>query len=325
MFLSKKTLQRALQELALLDGGSQKQGLTQKVSTIRHFFALDAYCKKTNSNSLDCSSAAGSKQGKDEFISEVKNVVGLDGSHYTTNFIATKTESDCNVGSNFFSAGAVKISANSSVPVDYPSRGGMLPVIQASSCIIKPHPQAYSNLCSYFPTGGLKAAIFLWLARGNSNFSGSRSNVYSDLQTAVSLRYSSNLIASVFPTQQDVDQLIAAIPDSDLFDQNQAILSTSDFSSPSIPMPTTTTTPPTSIPLKRQRIVFGAPGTGKSWKLNNEAHTYFADADIERVTFFRNYSYGAFVGSYKPVMVNHDIEYAYQPGPFMRTLTNALS
>ncbi|MGV2874850.1 AAA family ATPase [Macrococcus capreoli] len=49
----------------------------------------------------------------------------------------------------------------------------------------------------------------------------------------------------------------------------------------------------------KQRIFFGAPGTGKSYKLNCEAKDDFKH-NYDRVTFHPNYSYGNFVGSFKP-------------------------
>lgn len=76
------------------------------------------------------------------------------------------------------------------------------------------------------------------------------------------------------------------------------------------------------------RIVFGAPGTGKSFQLQYESKENKSDspfAYIERVTFHPDYSYGQFVGSYKPVSDDDGrIRYEYVPGPFMRTLVNAL-
>lgn len=53
------------------------------------------------------------------------------------------------------------------------------------------------------------------------------------------------------------------------------------------------------------RIIFGAPGTGKSFRLNKEAsESNFAE--ITRVTFHPDYSYSQFVGTYKPVMVKRE-------------------
>ena len=56
----------------------------------------------------------------------------------------------------------------------------------------------------------------------------------------------------------------------------------------------------------RNRILFGAPGTGKSYTLNQEAVDLLGEGneyDYERVTFHPDYSYANFVGTYKPVMV----------------------
>lgn len=61
----------------------------------------------------------------------------------------------------------------------------------------------------------------------------------------------------------------------------------------------------------RNRIIFGAPGTGKSYTLNHELKTLLGENnedDYERVTFHPDYSYANFVGSYKPVMVDDSFE-----------------
>lgn len=76
----------------------------------------------------------------------------------------------------------------------------------------------------------------------------------------------------------------------------------------------------------RNRILFGAPGTGKSFRLNKEKDELLNDGgEYERVTFHPDYSYANFVGTYKPVMGKDDeIAYKYVPGPFMRIYVKAL-
>lgn len=80
----------------------------------------------------------------------------------------------------------------------------------------------------------------------------------------------------------------------------------------------------------RNRILFGAPGTGKSYSINEDKDKLLVDGgEYERVTFHPDYSYANFVGTYKPVPCkDHDdkdvITYEYVPGPFMRTLVKAL-
>lgn len=95
----------------------------------------------------------------------------------------------------------------------------------------------------------------------------------------------------------------------------------------------------------RNHIYFGAPGTGKSFKLNQKACRHkengvdkvgaFDDENgtrYERVTFYPTYSYAQFVGTYKPVMKpiaedpsKEEISYEFVPGPFLRVLVNALN
>lgn len=82
------------------------------------------------------------------------------------------------------------------------------------------------------------------------------------------------------------------------------------------------------IPYENNRIVFGAPGTGKSYQLKKDSDNVVANysGELERVTFHPDYSYSQFVGTYKPIMDEdgETIKYGYVPGPFMRVLTKAL-
>ena len=100
--------------------------------------------------------------------------------------------------------------------------------------------------------------------------------------------------------------------------------------------------------LSRNLIYFGAPGTGKSYKLKvavegekdkdgnivkDKDKGIFIEAKgkeilkrlYERVTFYPTYSYAQFVGCYKPVMHGNEIAYEFVPGPFLRVLVNALN
>lgn len=78
--------------------------------------------------------------------------------------------------------------------------------------------------------------------------------------------------------------------------------------------------------LKRNLIYFGAPGTGKSYSLNQDKDDLLKNYEdnYERVTFHPDYSYANFVGTFKPYPDGKDIIYKYVPGPFMRILKKAL-
>lgn len=75
-----------------------------------------------------------------------------------------------------------------------------------------------------------------------------------------------------------------------------------------------------------QRIFFGAPGTGKSYKLNQEASQCF-EYNFKRVTFHPNYMYSNFVGQYKPYPAEDNTEkitYKFVPGVLIRQIVESL-
>ncbi|MGL5126497.1 MAG: AAA family ATPase, partial [Fusobacteriaceae bacterium] len=90
-----------------------------------------------------------------------------------------------------------------------------------------------------------------------------------------------------------------------------------------------------SLDKPHQKIVYGAPGTGKSYSLDKEVKENFLISEkrtistSERVTFYDGYTYGQFVGAYKPVPVTgiseeeKDISYEYVPGPMIKLLEKA--
>lgn len=93
------------------------------------------------------------------------------------------------------------------------------------------------------------------------------------------------------------------------------------------------TSEPENKQLAYNAIFFGAPGTGKSYKLNNIVKQQFGKR-YERVTFYADYLHSQFVGAYKPITVPtknkegdeiRTIEYQFRPGPFTRVLIRALN
>lgn len=87
-----------------------------------------------------------------------------------------------------------------------------------------------------------------------------------------------------------------------------------------------------SLNKAHNRIVFGAPGTGKSYKINKEIKENNLKKLSKRVTFHPNYTYSQFVGSYKPVskvvVKNNEkkeiVAYEFVAGPFLNVLIEAL-
>ena len=126
-----------------------------------------------------------------------------------------------------------------------------------------------------------------------------------------------NLVVSFYPAYYSglSDPLPALVT---IFKEKRTIVS-------SIP---STQTYKTDLP--RNLIIFGAPGTGKTFYLNKKKDELISNEDdYERITFYPDYSYANFVGTYKPIPYidkNGDkaITYSFIPGPFMRLFTKAL-
>ena len=81
--------------------------------------------------------------------------------------------------------------------------------------------------------------------------------------------------------------------------------------------------------IKNQKIYYGAPGTGKSHKLKNDANDpkNFNKSKTPtkkvRITFHPSYSYSNFVGSYKPKKDGDKTVFDFVPGPLINILIEA--
>lgn len=75
---------------------------------------------------------------------------------------------------------------------------------------------------------------------------------------------------------------------------------------------------------ERNRIIFGAPGTGKSYTLNKEKGELLDKCknNFERVTFHPEYSYANFVGTYKPVMTTTEYNVSENSEKILKVLTD---
>jgi len=68
-----------------------------------------------------------------------------------------------------------------------------------------------------------------------------------------------------------------------------------------------------------QQILFGAPGTGKSFKVNEAVQ----NQEVFRTTFHPDYDYAQFVGAYKPKKEGEKITYSFVPQVFAKAYATA--
>jgi 5-methylcytosine-specific restriction enzyme B len=74
----------------------------------------------------------------------------------------------------------------------------------------------------------------------------------------------------------------------------------------------------------RNVIYYGAPGTGKSFKIIQHSTTH-AENQVTTTVFHSDTQNCDFVGSLKPSMVEGKINYAFQPGPFITAYIKAIN
>lgn len=86
-----------------------------------------------------------------------------------------------------------------------------------------------------------------------------------------------------------------------------------------VPTPT-----PLSLTDDYQKIVYGAPGTGKSFGVEDEVKTMgMGEENAFRTTFHPDSDYSTFVGAYKPTKEDGDITYEFVPQAFINAYVAA--
>lgn len=73
-----------------------------------------------------------------------------------------------------------------------------------------------------------------------------------------------------------------------------------------------------------QTVYFGAPGTGKSYKIDSRlSKESISDELMSRVIFYPDYTYGDFVGCLRPKKDGSSVDYKFIPGPLTKALMTA--
>ncbi len=208
MYLSKESVINLFFQMNFLYSGEdiQKQGGTQFYSELKYFLALDEFVA---SEKRPCNTRE--KDDKQKFINNVGHVVqlsspdaetSLDAKNFFDSFGVNK---DFDVGSNFFSAGAVNKSLTSTSPLPFPSRHPQL--LKCENGVIDIADGAYQRFANeqdylYYQDRkkkivlpNKKAILFFWLNR-NTSFT-NKNTLLNDFLNSLQMRYSQNMINSL--------------------------------------------------------------------------------------------------------------------------------
>ena len=72
------------------------------------------------------------------------------------------------------------------------------------------------------------------------------------------------------------------------------------------------------------RVVYGTPGCGKSYYVQNTLLSGYSDSNIIRTTFYQDYTNTDFIGQILPIVDGPNVSYQFIPGPFSIALSTAL-
>lgn len=360
MYLSIESLKTLYSKMATLYSGTdiESQGGTQFVSEIKYFLAADEFqkLKKHACNTQE-------KVDKDFFVKCVGNVVQISNpisphSLDTKNFSQSIGQSkDFDVGSNFFSANAVKNSITSIKPLDFPTRHPRLLICNKGVvCVADDAYMHFANENAYLGRNPLKyALLFLWLNR-YTNFN-SVDSIYADYFTALQNRYSESLCQALQWNSPLIRQYFEKLIKNFTFDTVCRYLEMKDvvddeFTKTLMHLDSFLNDYVNKAKMKSflqergffdkkqdevtkeaeqkdftspftpsQIIYYGVPGCGKSNKIREQLKDV-PEKNKVRVVFHPEYTNAEFIGQILP-KVNGHVTYEFTPGPFTQIIKRA--
>lgn len=316
MYFSKESILKAFHDLGYLTDRSGKKA-TEVTSALRYLVAVSALIKKHDlEDGLNLSPKY--PLYRNEFIEEVGKVVTIKDNLYTNNFINDiLSNSDFAVRNNFLTT---RLKSNG----DYPGRPA--PVLSIVNEIVKIHQDAENNLHKYFHNfSDYVTQLTIWLLRNQVfEFDDVPKNDVDQINNKLAELYENNLVSILSITEEMLDKFlkqhglsINQLYQSEKYDFSDFVEIKSEEE------------PGEAMINGENKIFYGAPGTGKSFRIN-EIIEKVPEGFKERVTFHPEFDHSSFVGGYKPISEQGDIKYKFVPQVFTdiyvkawKDLTNA--
>lgn len=329
-YFSKDVAAAAYRELASLTDDPTQQGQTQISSGLKYVVALSRFA-----NTVKHDFNTKEKEEKSLFNSYVGEVVALDDAWATRNFFEKFTDAkDFDIGSNLYSSSLMTLStAEPAIQHPYPRRGSS-PLFKVQNGRLLIDTINSKSIAKYLPTNALRASFIVWLCRYYElPDNAAIDSVMPELKKILLEKYSAPLIEGLWDQGEPTLDIISRDFDN-VFSNARPVITRKDVDPNAVDEDVFGTI---NISIPHNYIFFGAPGTGKSYQLNELADNNFAGDNIQRVTFYPDYTYSQFVGSFKPTTryaepkdgepttkMEPYISYEFIPGPFLETYIKAV-
>lgn len=374
LYISPKTLNFLYPQLCPEQGN--KANNKERTSILSYFLAHDMSCKTYNTEILDLNK---NTPTRDSFINNVSHILSLDEyedsskKHQASNLgqiVVTETSIKERVGKNFLSTQIHRASKNKKVDT-YPARPPESSMLEIGHFInenyfgVKKHPKWKQNFFTFLEFRKCKKNTFplvcFLLRNYRFNFRDDTS-LMEEIKKALYTKFTKEVADFLINYSQPLkdDNIIDFFDlenewnqsnfDPDLYLQhtsdNEDISKNSNIGEDSTNQGMTYHNIEIASEVPRNKIIYGAPGTGKSYKLDLEVKRNFGHSadNTLRVTFHPTYTYAQFIGSYRPVplytetnvqVYDYDkqstldskllptIDYRFVPGPFLEMLVKA--
>lgn len=321
-YISKSLILKCYQILSSITL-DHKQGQTQIVSAIRHFFALDMFFKRYDRN-CDFNNPI----DRNEFVANVKRLVNIKDDFYTTNFYTTiKSIDDCGVGSNFTSVGVINNSKHDPINTfEYPTRG-QHPLFNVRNAVGIRNVEYYPNINNYLHTKEFRSAFAIWILRNDELCDLS----VEEIKKALSAILTSELIRAFLPTDDDISLFIGG----EALEEHRCLIEKDEllelFKSTCMSKVTEKYRPYlTAIKSKPFLLLAGISGTGKSrivrelaracWDVDSEEYKAQKPRNFEMVQVKPNWHDSSELIGY----VSRIDSVRYVIGPFLRFMVKAI-
>ncbi|MFH1883243.1 MAG: AAA family ATPase [Planctomycetota bacterium] len=302
LYINPEIILSAFQKLSHIAPENTGKQARERVSGLKYFFAVAELCAAAGTESVDLSTA--NPDNRQSFIDAVGRVVRLDDDGgYSNNFIDEfERARDYKVRNNFLTA---------SLMTDGPYPGRPAPLILRDDKSVSLHDDYVENLYEYGELVEWALPIATWLLRFDE-FSEEEGKDADALGKAafelLKSRYGSTVEEFVDNEKDGHDcfcdfegpLLVEDKPDYFTLLSEKLAGPISETAVPGVNV-----------------MVYGAPGTGKSYRLKNYAPCI-------RTVFHGDYQNSDFVGGYRPYVKDGEVTYSYVPGPFVQSFVSAL-
>lgn len=313
MYLSEEILRQAFVGIRAI-GPDMGKARLERVSGLSRFLACAEMLQTYGTQEIDLSPNQPTRQS---FVGAVGRILGLGQTGiFTPDFVHKEEDSDYRIGSNFLTT---QVRATRGSQAAYPGRPA--PLIQLTDEKASLHTDYASNLLEKYAFVDIRVCLSVWLCRELSfDPTEPAESVVEQMNAYLLERFGADVGRMLCISSDEFEGLAREV--SNGFATQKAIVTNFAKTREGDAVAETTAKPnPTENP-GFNLIIYGAPGTGKSYSVAEMVGK--DERCVHRTVFHPDIQNSDFFGCLKPRTDNNKhTYYAFAPGPFSKALSQA--